>query len=59
MYFQYDNNGTPIGFIYNNIQYFYMTNQSGDVVAITYEDGSENKLVIINNRICWNVLQKV
>lgn len=40
MYFQYDNNGTPIGFIYNNIQYFYITNQSGDVVAITYEDGS-------------------
>lgn len=27
MYFQYDTNGTPLGFIYNSTQYLYMTNQ--------------------------------
>ena len=40
MYFQYDTNGTPIGFIYNGTQYFYMTNQMGDVIAITESDGN-------------------
>ena len=35
MYFQYDTNGFPLGFIYNGIQYFYLTNQMGDVIAIT------------------------
>ena len=33
-------NGMPIGFIYNGIQYFYMTNQMGDVIAITDSEGN-------------------
>lgn len=40
MYFQYDMNGAPIGFIYNGTQYFYMTNQMGDIIAITDSEGS-------------------
>lgn len=39
MYFQYDSYGTPLGFIYNGTQYFYMTNQMGDVIAITDTNG--------------------
>lgn len=39
MYFQYDMNGLPIGFIYNGTQYFYMTNQMGDIIAITDSNG--------------------
>ena len=38
-YFQYDTNGTPLGFIYNGAQYFYITNQMGDVLAITDTNG--------------------
>ena len=40
MYFQYDSNGSPLGFIYNGTQYFYMTNQMGDVFAITDANGN-------------------
>lgn len=40
MYFQYDMNGLPIGFIFNGTQYFYMTNQMGDIIAITESDGN-------------------
>lgn len=40
MYFQYDMNGLPIGFIFNGTQYFYMTNQMGDVIAITDSEGN-------------------
>lgn len=40
MYFQYDTNGFPLGFIYNGIQYFYLTNQMGDVIAITDTAGT-------------------
>lgn len=40
MYFQYDTNGTPLGFIYNGTQYFYMTNQMSDVIAVTDSDGN-------------------
>ena len=40
MYFQYDSSGVPLGFIWNNSQYFYMTNQMGDVIAITDAGGS-------------------
>ncbi len=40
MYFQYDMNGLPIGFIFNGTQYFYMTNQMGDIIAITEFDGN-------------------
>ena len=39
MYFQYDSNGVPFGFIYNNSQYFYLTNQMGDVAAIANSNG--------------------
>lgn len=40
LYFQYDNNGAPLGFIYNGNQYLYLTNQMGDVIAITDRVGS-------------------
>ena len=40
MYFQYDNSGNPTGFIYNGTQYFYLTNQMGDVIGITDNTGS-------------------
>ncbi len=40
MYFQYDTNGAPLGFIYNGVQYFYFTNQMGDVIAVTEADGN-------------------
>ena len=40
MYFQYDANNVPLGFIYNDTQYFYMTNLSGDVLGITEADGN-------------------
>lgn len=39
MYFQYDKSGTPVGFVYNGTQYFYLTNQMGDVIAVTEQDG--------------------
>lgn len=39
-YFQYDTNGSPLGFILNGIQYFYITNQMGDILAITDTDGN-------------------
>ena len=41
MYFQYDTNGIPLGFVWNNEQYFYVTNQFGDVTIITDSDGEE------------------
>ena len=41
MYFQYDTSGAPLGFIYNGMQYFYMTNQMGDVISITDAQGNE------------------
>ena len=40
LYFQYDSNGTPLGFIWNGTQYFYMTNQMGDVISITDANGA-------------------
>ena len=40
IYFQYDNYGVPIGLIRNGQQYFYITNQIGDVVAITDVNGT-------------------
>ena len=40
MFFQYDNAGNPLGFVRNNIQYFYITNQMGDVVGITDTSGN-------------------
>lgn len=41
MYFQYDTNGTPLGFILNDTQYLYLTNQMGDVISITDAQGNE------------------
>ena len=40
MYFQYDTNGFLLGFIYNGTQYFYITNQMGDVISITDANGA-------------------
>ena len=40
MYFQYDTNNIPFGFIFNGVQYFYLTNHSGDVLGITEENGN-------------------
>lgn len=39
--FQYDATGTPLGFIWNGTQYFYLTNQMGDVIGITDNQGDE------------------
>ena len=39
-YFQYDTNGSPLGFVLNGTQYFYITNQMGDILAITDTDGN-------------------
>ena len=39
IYFQYDTGGMPIGMLYNDRQYYYVTNQFGDVIAIIDEDG--------------------
>lgn len=39
IYFQYYNDA-PIGFILNDVQYFYVTNLNGDIVAITDADGN-------------------
>lgn len=41
MYFQYDTNGVPLGFILNGTQYLYLTNQLGDVISITDTQGNE------------------
>ena len=35
LYFEYDNYGSPLGFVYNGIQYLYITNIRNDVIAIT------------------------
>ena len=40
MYFQYDTNGIPLGFVSNGIQYFYLTNTMGDVLGITDANGT-------------------
>ena len=41
IYFQYDNNGSPLGFVWNGTQYLYLTNQMGDVISITDAHGNE------------------
>lgn len=40
MYFQYDLDEKPIGFIYNNIQVFYRTNQNGDIISLISDDAN-------------------
>lgn len=39
IYFQYDTGDTPVGMLYNDRQYYYVTNQFGDVTAIIDNDG--------------------
>ena len=39
LYFQYYNDA-PIGFVYNDVQYLYITNLSGDIVGITDANGN-------------------
>ena len=40
LYFQYDNDNTPVGIVLNGTQYFYITNQMGDVIGITDTQGN-------------------
>ncbi len=40
MYFQYDSAGTPVGFVYNDVQYLYIINQNGDVIGIADAEGT-------------------
>lgn len=37
--YQYDLAGVPLGFIFNDTQYFYITNQMNDVIGITDSNG--------------------
>ena len=39
IFFQYGAGGVPLGFVYNGTQYFYITNQLGDVLGITDDTG--------------------
>ena len=39
IFFQYGAGGVPLGFVYNGTQYFYVTNQLGDVLGITDDTG--------------------
>ena len=39
IFFQYGAGGVPLGFVYNGVQYFYITNQLGDVLGITDDTG--------------------
>ena len=39
IFFQYGAGGVPLGFVYNGVQYFYVTNQLGDVLGITDATG--------------------
>lgn len=41
LYFQYDNNGTPFGFIHNNEQYFYVTDQFENIISIIDSNGNK------------------
>ena len=39
LFFQYGAGGVPLGFVLNGVQYFYITNQLGDVIGITDSTG--------------------
>ena len=39
LFFQYGAGGVPLGFVYNGVQYFYITNQLGDIIGITDATG--------------------
>lgn len=56
LYFQYDSFGTPIGFLYNGTQYFYLTNQMGDVVGIIDTAGNLIAEYIYDD---WGRLSKI
>ena len=38
-FFQCGAGGVPLGFVYNGVQYFYITNQLGDIIGITDATG--------------------
>ncbi len=38
--FEYDTSGSPTGFNYNGVHFFYLTNQMGDVIGITDASGN-------------------
>lgn len=40
LYFEYAEDGTPLAFVLNDTQYLYITNNSGDVMAIADSTGS-------------------
>ncbi len=40
IFFEYSEVGTPLGFVLNNTQYIYITNNSGDVMAIADSSGN-------------------
>ena len=63
MYFQYDTNGTPLGFIYNGTQYLYMTNQMGDVLTYSVmqmdrkiASSKQERKCRVQNRIYLDIL---
>ena len=39
LFFQYGAGGVPLGFVLNGVQYFYVTNQLGDIIGITDSTG--------------------
>ena len=39
IFFQYGAGSVPVGFVYNGTQYFYVTNQLGDIIGITDPEG--------------------
>ena len=39
LFFQYGAGGVPLGFVLNGVQYFYITNQLGDIIGITDSTG--------------------
>lgn len=40
LYFEYTEDGTPLGFVLNDTQYLYITNNSSDVIAIADSTGT-------------------
>ncbi len=40
LYFEYDKSGTPLGFVYNGVQYLYVTSISNDIIAIADSTGT-------------------
>ena len=57
IFFQYGAGGVPLGFVYNGTQYFYVTNQLGDVLGIT--DSTGNAFVMYSYDEWGNPIQTV